>query len=163
VSETLMAGLLGGVLAAAITLVGVLLTNRSRLAEDNIIKQRAEWRNSVRSIIAEAVNVENDADARRLWAELALRMNPDRDPRKDDAELVALVQNLEFAEGRTQTSRKRIVELASQILKHDWTRAKWEAQGWFWEDEPEQTRTAPALTVSKTHPSESSDFAEPAA
>ena len=139
-SDTLIAGLLGGALAATITLLGVLLTNRSRLAEDNIIKQRAEWPNAVRSLIAQAVNVESDNEARRIWAELALRMNPAEDPSKDDTELIVLVRGLEFEAGRTSEARERIVRLAAHILKHDWTRAKWEAQGWFWEDEPEQTR-----------------------
>ena len=139
-NETLIAGLLGGTLAAAITLIGVLATNRSRLAEDNIIKQRADWRNAVRSLIAQAVNIDDATEARRIWAELALRMNPD-DPTKDDVELVALVKDLQFGAGRTPEAHDRIVLLASRILKHDWTRAKWEAQGWFWEDEPEQTST----------------------
>ncbi len=46
-SETLIAGLLGGALAAAITLIGVIATNRSRLAEDNVIKQRCATRRAV--------------------------------------------------------------------------------------------------------------------
>lgn len=145
-SETLLAGLLGGGLAALITLAGVLLTSRWRSAEENVIKQRAGWRDAVRSLVAQAVNVESEADARRVWAELALRMNPDDDADKDDAELVSLVRALENSDGRTPERRARIVHLAARILKHDWTRAKWEAQGWFWEDEPQQTRSPdPAL------------------
>ncbi|WP_242096729.1 hypothetical protein [Sphingomonas sp. CROZ-RG-20F-R02-07] len=139
-TATLLAGLLGGVIAAGITLAGVLITNRWRLAEENVIKQRAEWRGAVRLLISEAVNIENEKDARRIWAEIALRMNPDEDPKKDDAELVALVRDLSREENRTDDRRERIVNLAAHILKHDWTRAKWEAQGWFWEEEPEQTR-----------------------
>jgi hypothetical protein len=140
VSETLAAGLLGGAVAAAITLLGVLATNRARLAEDNVIKQRAHWREAVRTLIAEAINVVDEKEARRIWAQLALRMNPD-DPTKDDIELVSLVRDLQDPAARTSERRDRIVLLAARILKHDWTRAKWEAQGWFWEDEPEQTPT----------------------
>lgn len=109
-----------------------------------MIKQRAEWRSAVRSLIAEAVNVDNEKDARRIWAEIALRMNPDNDPNKDDTELVALVRDLNREENRTDERREQIVDLAAHILKHDWTRAKWEAQGWFWEEEPEQTRSPAA-------------------
>ena len=140
-SETLAAGLLGGGLAALITLAGVLITNRRRSAEVNVIKQREKWRDAVRSLIAQTVNVHTPEQARQLWAELALRMNPGNDPDKDDAELVALVKGLEEANARTPETRARIVHLAARILKHDWTRAKWEAQGWFWEEEPEQTRS----------------------
>ena len=140
-SETLVAGLLGGGLAALITLTGVLITSRWRSAEENVIKQREKWRDAVRCLIAQAVNVDTPEGARRIWAELALRMNPEDDLDKDDAELVALVKGLEEGSGRTPETRTRIVHLAARILKHDWTRAKWEAQGWFWENEPEQTRS----------------------
>lgn len=140
-SETLVAGLLGGGLAALITLAGALITSRWRSAEENVIKQREKWRDAVRSLIAEAVNVDTPKDARRIWAALALRMNPEDDLDKDDAELVALVKGLEEEAGRTPERYARIVHLAARILKHDWTRAKWEAQGWFWESEPEQTRS----------------------
>lgn len=136
--SSLVAGALGGVAAAIITLVGVLTTSRWRIAEENIIKQRAEWRDAVRSIVAQAVCNDEPAVARKLWAELALRMNPAEDAAKDDRELVRLVRSLEHASERNDMVRGRIVDLAAHILKHDWTRAKWEAQGWFWEDEPEQ-------------------------
>lgn len=139
-SGELLAALVGGVVASLLTLVGVLTTNRWRMAEENVIKQRAEWRAAVRSLIAQAVNLDDEADARRIWAELALRMNPRVDGGKDDRELVRLVRSLVDPAKRTDAVRGQIVDLAAHILKHDWTRAKWEAQGWFWEDEPEQDR-----------------------
>lgn len=105
-----------------------------------MIKQRAEWRDAVRSLISQAVNVADEHTARRVWAELALRMNPDLDVRKDDRELVELVKSLVVPGNRNDAVHGRIVELAAHVLKHDWTRAKWEAQGRFWDDEPEQTR-----------------------
>jgi hypothetical protein len=152
-SETLLAGLLGGGLAALITLAGVLITGRWRSAEENVIKQRAEWRDAVRSLIAQAVNVDSAEDARRIWAELALRMNPEDDPGKDDAELVSLVKALEEMRGRTPERRARIVHLAARILKHDWTRVKWEAHGWFWEEEPEQERSLEPAIDGRALPS----------
>ena len=139
-STTLISGLVGGVIAALVTLFGVLTTSRWRIAEENIIQQRAAWRDAVRSIIAQAVSNEDKATARRLGAELALRMNPNDDPDKDDVELVRLVRSLERETARNEEVRDRILALAAHILKHDWTRAKWEANGWFWEEEPEQTR-----------------------
>lgn len=139
-SDQIIGAVFSGVLASLLTLFGVLATSRWRRAEDNVIKQRAEWRDAVRFLIAEAVNVSDEDTARKVWAELALRMNPDVDTGKDDRELVELVRSLVVPANRNDAVRGRIVELAAHILKHDWTRAKWETQGWFWEDEPEQTR-----------------------
>lgn len=139
-SGEIIGAVFGGVVASLLTLFGVLATSRWRRAEDNVIKQRAEWRDAVRSLIAQAVIVSDEDTARRVWAELALRMNPDLDIGKDDRELVELIRSLIVPANRNDAVRGRIVELAAHILKHDWTRAKWEAQGWFWEDEPEQTQ-----------------------
>lgn len=138
--QVLIGGALGGVFAAMITFVGVLTTSRWRIAEENIIKQRAEWRDAVRSLISQAMVVDDALEARKIWAELALRMNPKNDAEKDDRELVALVGSLEDRQNQTHAIRSRIVDLAAHILKHDWTRAKWEARGWLWDEEPKQTR-----------------------
>lgn len=137
-APTVIAGAVGGVLAALVTLFGVLATSRWRIAEENILKQRAEWREAVRSLIGQAMVVNDRSAAQRIWAELALRLNPDDDPMKDDRELVILVRSLEDLENRNGHVRGRIVDLAAHILKHDWTRAKWEARGRVWEDEPRQ-------------------------
>lgn len=139
-SDQIIGVVLSGVLASLVTLFGVLATSRWRRAEDNVIKQRAEWRNAVRSLIAQAVTVADEETARKVWVELALRMNPEIDSQKDDRELVGLVRSLVTPANRNDVVHGRIVELAAHILKHDWTRAKWEAQGWPWENEPEQTR-----------------------
>lgn len=139
------AAALAGIIASAITLAGVLLSARWRLAEENIIKERAKWRDAVRSIVSQAVALdEGDADgvrkARVLWAEIAGRMNPDEDSNKDDRALVEAIAGLIEQTNRNDANRRRILGLAATILKHDWERAKWEARGRPWEPEPEQTR-----------------------
>lgn len=142
VAATILAGAIGGLLAAFVTLIGLVLTTRWKIAEENIIKERAKWRDTVRLLIEQAV-VETDASKLRAIATgLALRMNPEEDSGKDDRELVALVFSLEKVENRTDTVRARIVALAAHILKHDWSRAKWEADYWFWRKEPVQTKFA---------------------
>lgn len=137
---TVLAGAIGGLLAAFVTITGLMLTTRWKIAEENIIKERAKWRDAVRSLIEQAV-IETDASKLRVIATgLALRMNPTEDSAKDDRELVALVFSLEARANRTDEVRARIVALAAHILKHDWSRAKWEADLWFWQKEPLQTK-----------------------
>jgi len=136
------------VIASALTLLGVLLVARWRLAEENIIKERAKWRDAVRSIVSEAValdaeNEKSKTTALRLWGEIAVRMNPEEDGDKDDRALVQAIASLVDPANRTDGSRRLILDLAATILKHDWERAKWEARGRPWEAEPEQTRTGP--------------------
>lgn len=140
VAATVLAGAIGGLLAAVVTLLGLILTTRWKIAEENIIKERAKWRDAVRSLIEQAV-LETDASKLTAIATgLALRMNPADDADKDDRELVALVFSLKSRDHRTDDTRARIVALAAHILKHDWSRAKWEADLWFWQKEPIQTR-----------------------
>jgi hypothetical protein len=139
---------IAAVFASALTLLGVLLVARWRLAEENIIKERAKWRDAVRSIISEAValdaeNVESRTTALRLWGEIAVRMNPEEDGDKDDRALVQAIASLVDPANRTEGVRRRILDLAATILKHDWERAKWEARGRPWEAEPEQMRSRP--------------------
>jgi hypothetical protein len=138
-TTAILGGAIAGIAGAFLALMGVLLTSRWRIAEENILKQRAEWRDKVRSLVAQAVNADTPAEARSVWAELALRMNPIEDLDKDDAELVALARSLEWPENRNDAVRDRLVALAAHILKHDWTRAKWEASGRVWDAEPAQT------------------------
>lgn len=131
-----LAGAAGGICVAFVALTGVVLSTRWKIAEENITKERAKWRDTVRNLVEQAV-VETDAEKlRRIATGLALRMNPEVCPSKDDRELVALVYSLEEAENRTSETRDRITALAAHILKHDWDRAKWEADSWFWERSP---------------------------
>lgn len=140
VAGTVLAGAIGGLLAAFVTVIGLILTTRWKIAEENIIKERARWRDAVRSLIEQAVVENNSLKLRGIATGLALRMNPAEDSTKDDRELVALVYSFEDRENRTEAARARIVALAAHILKHDWSRAKWEADLWFTQREPVQTK-----------------------
>jgi hypothetical protein len=140
VAGTVLAGAIGGLLAAFVTVIGLILTTRWKIAEENIIKERARWRDAVRSLIEQAVVETDSSKLRGIATGLALRMNPAEDSNKDDRELVALVYSLEDRENRTEAARARIVALAAHILKHDWSHAKWEADLWFTQREPVQTK-----------------------
>jgi hypothetical protein len=60
VAGTVLAGAIGGILAAFVTVIGLVFTTRWKIAEENIIKERAKWRDAVRSLIEQGV-VETDA------------------------------------------------------------------------------------------------------
>lgn len=122
VAATVFAGAIGGLLAAFVTLTGLILTTRWKIAEENIIKERAKWRDAVRLFIEQAVVETDPSKLRAIATGLALRMNPEEDRRKDDRELVALIFSLGKGENRTDEVRARIVALAAHILKHDWNR-----------------------------------------
>ena len=49
VAGTVLAGAIGGLLAAFVTVVGLILTTSWKIAEENIIKERARWRDAVTS------------------------------------------------------------------------------------------------------------------
>lgn len=141
IAATVLAGAVGGLLAAFITLIGSILTERWRIAEENVTKERAKWRDTVRRLIVKAVTTTDEEELAKIWPALALRMNPEEGDNRDDRELVARVRSLcepEFPD--RERVKDRIVALAAHILKHDWERAKWEADHhWFWQDEPRQT------------------------
>lgn len=142
IAESVLGGAVGGLLAALVALAGSVITARWRIAEENITKERAKWRDAVRHLIENAVTTADDVELERVWAALALRMNPNPSDGRDDRELVALVRSLRHVRYDARSQRKdRIVALAAHILKHDWERAKWEADHhWFWQDAPKQTR-----------------------
>jgi hypothetical protein len=152
VAATVLAGATGALVAAFVTLVGLILTTRWRIAEENITKERAKWRDTVRSLIEQAVVEEASLKLRAIATGLALRMNPALDDEKDDRELVALVYSLEIPDNRTDEARARIVALGAHILKHDWSRAKWEADLWFWQKEPIQAKYAGPSTYQLPGP-----------
>lgn len=142
IAGTVLAGAVGGTLAALITLGASALTARWRIAEENVIKERAKWRDAVRGLIETAATSGDESELEKAWVALALRMNPEPSNFRDDRELVALVRGLRDLPLPARTAaRDRIVALAAHILKHDWERAKWEADHrWSWGDVPKQTR-----------------------
>jgi len=136
-ANLVVTGLTGGLVASLLTLWGVLLTARWRITEENIIKERAKWRDAVRLLIEQSMIKNDRTELRRIAAGLALRMNPKT---HDDRELVALVYSLQHRANRKDETYQKIVALSAHILKHDWTRAKWEARPRLWWKAPHQTR-----------------------
>lgn len=137
---TLLSGAVGAILGGIITAVGLLTSVRWKIAEENVLKQRAKWRDEVRHLVERSVEETDVKKLRVIATGLALRLNPRDSATKDDRHLVALVFSLVDYDNRNDRTYGRIVALAAHILKHDWTRAKWEARlRLFRGSEPKQT------------------------
>jgi len=94
IAATVLAGVIGGLLAALVTLFGTILAERLRIAEENITKELAKWRDTVRRLVVTAVTTDDQTKLSQAWVGLALRMNLENIEQRDDRELVARVRSL---------------------------------------------------------------------
>jgi hypothetical protein len=116
------------VVAAIVSGIVAVLTSERHLASENVIQERKNWREHVREIAAQvydAINCgESDANKfRELRAKLALRLNPHD---ADDQEILALVAPGDAT--RAEEFNRRV----ALLLKHDWERAKRDANLMLW-------------------------------
>jgi hypothetical protein len=121
--------LASGVVAAIVSGIVAVLTSERRLAAENVIQERKNWREQVRDLAAKVYEAilsgESDANNfRKLRAKLALRLNP-HDP--DDQEILALVAPSDDA-----TRADEFNQRVGLLLKHDWERAKRDANLLLW-------------------------------
>jgi hypothetical protein len=119
---------LGSAVVAAMVSAWVSLRNSARVVRAQYITaERAKWRDRVRCV---ALEINKSAIARdrdrlaELSVELTLFLNP-IDPM--DAEIVDLVRNLRDSH-TPRALGQEILERVALLLKHDWERAKREAQ-----------------------------------
>lgn len=129
------ASLIGALIGAAVSL----RTSARNIKIDNITKERAKWRDRVRKkslrVHEEAVN--RDAPAlNELHLQFTLILNPCDE--KDRA-ILASIRQL-----RDTPDEPHLTEFAVRVallLKHDWERAKWEAEdNWLKSLDPDGER-----------------------
>jgi hypothetical protein len=130
--------LASGVVAAAVSGIITLLTAERRLASENVIQERKDWREHVRKIAANVykaflANGPDQDTFRKLRAELALRLNPHE---AEDQKILELVESGNAAHAEEFNQR------ISLLLKRDWERAKRDASLWrlTCEKEPDRVR-----------------------
>lgn len=97
---------------------------------DNVTKERKEWRDKIRELTI-MLNKEG-ANYRRLKVEFQIRLNPckkDEDNKiiKCFDELIQEDKALQHSKKETEEIIKEINERVAYLLKHDWERAKLEA------------------------------------
>lgn len=120
-----VASLIGASIGAAVSLH----TSARNIKIDNITKERAKWRENVRSKALEVHKAAVSMDAKRLqelYLEFSLILNT-RD--LEDRSILDLIRQL-----KRSPLEPDLIQLAERIallLKHDWGRAKWEASPWW--------------------------------
>jgi hypothetical protein len=112
---------------AAVGAVVLFWNNTRNVKVENITKERAKWRDNVRQ---KALNVhkaaigQNSVWLDELHLEFTLILNPS-DP--DDRAILNAIRLLKStADGPPLTE---FADRIALLLKHDWERAKWEAEG----------------------------------
>jgi hypothetical protein len=128
-----------GLVAAVVSGAFSILTSERRIAAENIIQERTKWRERIRCL-AEQINkaIVSGADANKfndLRDQLELRLNP-HDPL--DQELLVLVTSDDAAQAPERANEFNLH--VTLLLKHDWERAKWEANllRWVFTREPKR-------------------------
>ena len=134
---------LAAFVGACIGAAALLRTNTRNIKVENVTKERAKWRDKVRkqSLAIRQAAILGDAGAladHQLIFKLIL--NP---LDKEDRAILSLIQELGL-----KADERKLTEFGDRIallLKHDWQRAKWEAEdkGFFaseMDGEPEPRR-----------------------
>ena len=125
-STVLSSTLLAGLVAALISLCN----SERKIHVENVTQERAKWRAEMRvlsDVILKAARDGNVKEIERLCAQLRLNVNPFD---IEDRELINTVMGL-FRATNLDSSLNEFTNLMALLLKHDWERAKREANPWF--------------------------------
>lgn len=125
-NEVLIA-LVSGFGAAAITSFFGMLINNKNIVSQNIIQERAKWRNDIRELstnISFCIINEKYKKLYLLKNQLQLKLNPND---IEDMKIVKLIETIILEKGaNNENVDTEFTERISQLLKHDWDRAKLE-------------------------------------
>lgn len=126
------------VVAALVSGFAALLTSERRISAENVIQERMKWREKVRDLAADVYElvVSGEPDTKKyqqLRAQLTLRLNPHDE---EDHQILTLVAAGDNARAEEFTQRIAL------LLKHDWERAKRDANllQWLCEREPDRVQ-----------------------
>lgn len=119
--------LTSGVVAALVSGLVALRNNERKIVVENITQERTKWRDKIREINKEAIKAFSEKDTTKLKAiqsELRLLLNP------LDKHDLDIIKELDFSEIESEHAKRFTLRL-SLLLKHDWERAKQEAEARF--------------------------------
>lgn len=129
-STALITAVLGSsVLGALITQFFLKWKSDRQISIENITQERTLWRVRLRELLVElvdAVDKKDRAVARKIEAELIVRLNPE-DP--DDLKILELFPQI--YESWSDDTLRELSDRVSYLLKHDWERVKGEVNGGF--------------------------------
>ncbi len=119
--------LASAVVAALVSAVVGLLSSERRVAAENVIQERKNWRDKIRALSLEVhgmlVSAEEGSDAklRSLHGQFFLLVNPHDTL---DQAILRLISK------RDPARAEEFIQRVALLLKHDWERAKREASLW---------------------------------
>lgn len=123
ISSSVVAGLIGALVAVR--------NSERKIQVENVTAERAKWRTVMRTLAADltvAAQINDQQKVALLCGQLELNLNPfDR----EDQALVVTAKRLSDSDKVTDHLKEFGVRMAL-LLKHDWDRAKREAQPWFY-------------------------------
>lgn len=118
------------VVSALVAALVALRSNERKIHVENVTQERAKWRKAMRELadaIVKAARTENSQQLELHCAQLALNLNPFD---SEDQALVQAAKSLTAIENR-DVQVQQFTDRMALLLKHDWERAKREAQPWF--------------------------------
>ncbi|MGI9950698.1 hypothetical protein [Vibrio hyugaensis] len=129
-STALITAVLGSsVLGALITQFFLKWKSDRQISIENITQERKEWRVRLRELLVELVDAVDKKDrvvARKIEAELIVRLNPE-----DPNDLKVLELFPQIYESWSEDTLRELSDRVSYLLKHDWERVKGEVNGGF--------------------------------
>lgn len=117
------------VLGALVTQFFLKWKSDRQISIENITQERKEWRVRLRELLVELVDAVDKKDrviARKIEAELIVRLNPE-DP--NDLKILELFPHI--YESWSEDTLRELSDRVSYLLKHDWERVKGEVKGKF--------------------------------
>ncbi|MFS1467955.1 hypothetical protein BCU33_018040 [Vibrio lentus] len=129
-SITLIGAILGSsVLTALVTQFFLKWKADKQISIENITHERKEWRIRLRELLVELIEAVDKKDrltARKIEAELIVRLNPED---KEDLKILNLFPSI-YQDWNEEAIRE-LSDRLSYLLKHDWERVKGEINGGF--------------------------------
>jgi hypothetical protein len=126
--QTVVTSLSAGLIAAVVTGYASRRNSERAIQIENITKERAKWRDKIRCLALEAQQAargKNGVKLAELRLGFCLNLNPFDD---EDCAIIAIISRFS---GSEQVDEKTLLEFSDRLallLKHDWDRAKHEAE-----------------------------------
>lgn len=127
ITSLLTSGVVAALIAAAISL----RTSERKILIENVTLERAKWRAKIRELAGSLESAARNRDTGSLAllrTQVALNVNP-FDP--EDRAILDTIDGLRAVSVVTDAQVLELSDRLSLLLKHDWDRAKHEAQPWF--------------------------------
>lgn len=94
-----------------------------------ITEERKNWRNFIKKMTVELISTNQAKKQTEIISELYLNLNPYDE---DDLKIISVAEKFVNEKSYKEKNKKELLNLVSKLLKHDWERAKSEANSNYW-------------------------------